>query len=330
MMLDQLQVNGDLAGLLRDFLSDQGDTHCELYTNLQSFSASNRMSFGQWWDLLEKVQQRFPGREVGLELGQRVRSAHLGVIGYLTLASDTVADALAAFQRYQRLLHDGDKASIALNGSTMTLFWSSDYGPSTKLSDEVLLMGLLSFIRVMTGEPSLIPIHVDFTFAEPPNVAAYELAFGAPVFFSRAHTALHFPAEYLSLPISNSDPGLRDLLERQAQASLAILPQNEDFTQALRGALLRGLQSGRAGSAAVAAMLNMSERTLFRRLNEQGLVFKQVLSQIRVQLAREYLADKRLTQSEIALLLGYSEQSAFSRAFKRETGVTPRQFQMQN
>ena len=75
-------------------------------------------------------------------------------------------------------------------------------------------------------------------------------------------------------------------------------------------------------------MLNMSERTLFRRLQDQGLNFKQLQSQIRMQLAREYLADARLTQSEIALLLGYSEQSAFNRAFKRETGMTPRQFQL--
>jgi AraC-like DNA-binding protein len=87
------------------------------------------------------------------------------------------------------------------------------------------------------------------------------------------------------------------------------------------------LQSGRARSADVAATLNMSERTLFRRLSEQGLSFKRVLLELRVKLAREYLADARLSQSEIALLLGYSEQSAFHRAFKREVGLTPRQYQ---
>jgi hypothetical protein len=329
-MLAQLQVSGDLAGLLRDYLEKQGDTHCELYTGLQLFSANNRMSFGQWWGLLDKLQARFPDRHVGLELGELVRSSHLGVVGYLTLASDTVADALAAFQRYQRLLHDGDKASIRLDDGVMTLFWSSDYGPSTRLSDEVLLAGLLNFIRLMSSNSTLAPVQVDFTFAPPANIHVYEMSFGSPVFFSQPHTALHFPAEYLSLPVSNSDPGLRALLERQAQASIAVLPQKESFIQALRTALLRGLQSGRAGSVGVAAMLNMSERTLFRRLNDQGLAFKHVLSQIRMQLAQEYLADARLTQSEIALLLGYSEQSAFSRAFKRETGMTPRQFQMQS
>jgi AraC-like DNA-binding protein len=327
-VLAQLQVSGDLAGLLRDYLQEQGDIHCELYTRLQSFSASSRMSFGQWWDLLDRLQARFPNRMVGLELGQRVRPSHLGVIGYLTLASDTVADALAAFQRYQRLLHDGDKAAMQLSDGVMTLYWSRDYGPSSRLSDEVLVAGLLNFIRVMTARPSLAAMQVDFTFAAPADINPYQAVFASPVLFSQAYTALHFPVSYLELPVSNSDPTLRELLERQAQASIAVLPQDENFSHALRGALLRGLQSGRTGSAAIAAMLNMSERTLFRRLQDQGLNFKQLQSQIRMQLAREYLADARLTQSEIALLLGYSEQSAFNRAFKRETGMTPRQFQL--
>jgi AraC-like DNA-binding protein len=108
-----------------------------------------------------------------------------------------------------------------------------------------------------------------------------------------------------------------------------VLPDSEGFIQGLRKALLRAMQSGRANSAQVAATLNMSERTLFRRLSEQGLSFKVILAQTRTQLAQEYLRDKRLTLSEIALLLGYSEQSAFNRAFKRETGLSPRRYQQQ-
>ena len=325
--LSQLQVSGDLAGLLRDFLESEGDTHCELYTQLQGFSPSSRISFGQWWALLDKLQQRFPRRYIGLELAQRVRPAHLGMLGYLTLASDTVAEALLEFQRYQGLLHDGDRASIELLDERMVLSWSANYGPSTRLSDEVLVGGLLSFVRLMTGLPDLQPLAVDFTFAAPEDSRAYTDSFVAPVRFGQRRTALQFPATYLDLPVSNSDPGLKLLLERQAQAALAVLPHSEGFIQGLRSALLRAMQSGRANSAQVAAMLNMSERTLFRRLSEQGLSFKVILAQTRTQLAQEYLRDKRLTLSEIALLLGYSEQSAFNRAFKRETGVSPRRYQ---
>jgi len=329
LQLAQLQVSGDLAGLLRDFMESEGDIHCELYTQLQAFSASSRISFGQWWALLSRLQQRFPTRHIGLELGQRVRPAHLGMLGYLTLASDTVAEALLEFQRYQGLLHDGDRASIELLEKRMVLSWSANYGPSTNLSDEVLVGGLLRFVQLMTGRDDLRPLAVDFTFVAPLDTQAYIDVFGAPVRFGQACTALEFPVAYLDLPVSNSDPGLKLLLERQAQAALAVLPHSEGFMQGLRRALLRAMQSGRANSAQVATSLNMSERTLFRRLNEQGLSFKVILAQTRTQLAQEYLRDKRLTLSEIALLLGYSEQSAFNRAFKRETGLSPRRYQQQ-
>ncbi len=329
MQLAQLQVSGDLAGLLRDFLESEGDVHCELYTQLQGFSPSSRISFGQWWALLERLQQRFSPRHIGLELGQRVRPAHLGMLGYLTLASDTVAEALLEFQRYQGLLHDGDRASIEVLDERMILSWSANYGPSTSLSDEVLVGGLLRFVRLMTGRADLLPLAVDFTFAEPEDTQAYAANFGAPVRFAQRRTALQFPTAYLDLPVTNSDPGLKLLLERQAQAALSVLPHSEGFMQGLRSALLRAMQSGRANSAHVAAMLNMSERTLFRRLSEQGLSFKVILAQTRTQLAQEYLRDKRLTLSEIALLLGYSEQSAFNRAFKREIGLSPRRYQQQ-
>ena len=329
LQLAELQVSGDLAGLLRDFMRSEGDIHCELYAQLQSFSPSSRISFGQWWALLARLQQRFPRRHIGLDLGQRVQPAHLGMLGYLTLASDTVAEALLEFQRYQGLLHDGDKASIELQGERMVLSWSANYGPSTRLSDEVLVGGLLRFLRLMTGRPDLRPLAVNFTFAQPDDGQAYINVFGAPVGFAQSCTALEFPTAYLDLPVSNSDPGLKLLLERQAQAALAVLPDSEGFIQGLRKALLRAMQSGRANSAQVAATLNMSERTLFRRLSEQGLSFKVILAQTRTQLAQEYLRDKRLTLSEIALLLGYSEQSAFNRAFKRETGLSPRRYQQQ-
>lgn len=327
LQLSQLQVSGDLAQLLRDFLENAGDIHCELYTQLQGYSPSSRISFGQWWAMLDQLQQRFPQRNVGLELGQRVQPAHLGMLGYLTLASDTVGEALLEFQRYQGLLHDGERATIELADERMVLSWSRNYGPSTRLSDEVIVGGLLRFLRVITGRADLRPLAVDFTFKKPINTLDYFVAFDAPVHFAQNCTALQFPCEYLSLPVTNSDPGLKLLLERQAQAALAVLPQGESFIQGLRSALLRAMRSGRANSAEIATLLNMSERTLFRRLSEQGLSFKVILAQTRTQLAQEYLRDKRLTLSEIALLLGYSEQSAFSRAFKRETGLSPRRYQ---
>ncbi len=323
-MLAQLQVSGDLAGLARDFLLREGDTRCDLYAYLQGFAADSRISFSQWWELLDRLQQRYPQRHIGLELGQLVRPEFVGVLGYLLLSSETVADALQGFQRYQRLLHDGDRATASLQDGCLRLSWTADYGPSSRLSDEVLVVGMLTFIRQITGRPGLSPQAVHFSFAEPADTKPYRQTLGCEVLFQQAQTAILIRPEYLALPVNNHNAGLKQLLEQQAQALMDVLPQSESFVQSLRTALLKALQGGEPTSRTVARLLHLSERTLFRRLEEHQLAFKEVLAQTRMQLAKEYLSEGRLTHSEIALLLGYSEQSAFSRAFKRESGLSPR------
>src|SRR5690606_40659160 len=92
----------------------------------------------------------------------------VGVLGYLLLACDTLADALQGFERYQRLLHDGDRASAQLQDGLLCLRWSNEYGPSSRLSDEVLVVGMLSFIRRMTGDRKstrLNSSHVKISYA---------------------------------------------------------------------------------------------------------------------------------------------------------------------
>lgn len=327
MLLANLHVTGDLAGLLLDYLREQGIDDPALRRRLQPFAPNSRMTFQEWWDLLESIQQRLPGRPVGLELGLSIRPSHLGVLGYLTLSCDTVAEALQRFERYQRLLHDGDRAHPILQGEVVCMRWSSDFGPSTRLSDEVLVVGMLRFVRMMTGISDLAPARVRFNFDKPTDIAPYEALFHCPVEFECPFTELHFPTAYFALPVTNSDPGLKNLLDQQAQALMAVLPREDDFELSLQQAIIKAIQSGQPTLEQVASTLALSPRTLHRRLAGKKLVFKELLQELRLQLAREYLREQHLTLSEIALLLGYSEQSAFTRAFRQWTGKTPLQYQ---
>src|SRR5690606_34349164 len=231
---------------------------------------------------------------------QLMQPEFVGVLGYLLLACDTLADALQGFERYQRLLHDGDRASAQLQDGLLCLRWSNEYGPSSRLSDEVLVVGMLSFIRRMTGQQQLAPQRVHFTFAAPVTGAVeHEQACGCPVRFSQPATAIYFRPQDLALPVNQQDAGLRQFLEQQAhqllemqpQAWVAVLRQSGEFVQRLREALLVALQTGQPASAFVARRLHLSERTLFRRLAEQGLTFRHVLTQIRMQLAQQYLRE---------------------------------------
>ena len=325
-MLANLHVAGDLAALARDYLREMGHTSHPLYLQLASLQPSSRMTFRQWWQLLDDMQALFPEQHIGLSLGQRVKPAHVGVLGYLTLACDHVGEAMQRFERYQRLLHDGDRASVEMHQGNICLAWGTDFGPSTRLSDEVLVCGLLTFLRMMTGDNSLTPLRIHFVFNAPQDISAYQ-GLAAEVSFNQPRTEIHIPADWFAKAISNSDPALKALLEQQAQALLNVLPGSGDFLQQLQHATLKCLQQGEASCAAVAKHMHMAERSLFRRLATEQIVFKEFLANTRMQLARKYLQEGRLTHSEIALLLGYSEQSAFSRAFKQANGVGPKAFQ---
>ena len=322
-LLANLQVSGDLAGLVRSFLEEQKDTDCDLYRYLLGFQPSSRISFRQWWDLLDQLQLRYPQCFIGIALGLRMRPEFVGVLGHLLLSSDTLAQALQGFERYQRLLHDGDRAVTRIQDDLLCLSWTTDYGPSSRLSDEVLITGMLTFVRRMVGDERLAAAAVHFSFSEPPEAEALAGVCGCDVRFSQASNAVFFHPQQLSLPVSKSNTELKQLLEQQAQALMEVLPQEDLFTVRLREAMLAALHSGQPFSGVVAARLHLSERTLFRRLSGMGVTFREVLTQIRLQLAKEYLLEGRLTQSEIALLLGYSEQSAFNRAFRLACGQPP-------
>lgn len=326
-LLADMNVSGDLAALLLDYLAQNRLSLPELEKELRQFQPASRMRFRQWWRLLDALQQALPGRLVGMELGKAIKPAYVGVLGYLTLSCDTVAEALQRFQRYQRLLHDGDTAHFEIRGDQACLCWNASYGPSTRLSDEVLVMGMITNLRIMTGHAHLQPSRIQFVAPEPGNQAAYLPFVRCPMSFDQPQLELHFPLAYLALPVTNSDPALKQLLEQQAQTLLAVLPYQEDFHHRLQQAILKAIQGGDPTLENVAESLAMSRRTLHRRLQEKGLVFKDLLQQVRLQLARQYLAERRLTLAEIALLLGYSEQSAFTRAFKQWSGTTPLQYQ---
>lgn len=326
-MLADMNVSGDLAALLLDYLAANQLQLRNLEQELKQFQPASRMRFRQWWQLLERLQQQLPGHLVGMELGQSIKPAHLGVLGYLTLSCDTVAEALQRFQRYQRLLHDGDTAHFEMRQEQACLCWSNQYGASTQLSDEVLVMGMIANLRTMTGLKDLQPSRINFMFAEPPNAAGYQQFVECPIDFDQPRLELHFPAPFLALAVTNSDPALKQLLDQQAQTLLSVLPSQEDFYDRLQQAIVKAIQGGEPTLETVAKALAMSRRTLHRRLQVRGLVFKELLQTIRYQLARQYLAEQRLTLAEVALLLGYSEQSAFTRAFRHWSGTTPLQYQ---
>jgi AraC-like DNA-binding protein len=144
--------------------------------------------------------------------------------------------------------------------------------------------------------------------------------------FDQPRTGLVFDSKVMDLPIHTADSDLRRILERYCREILGRRPAVQNLTYQVRELIANLLTTGEPTIDTVAREMRMSSRTLERRLSAEGLSYRRILDDIRRQLAERYLGDERLGLSQITYLLGYSEPTAFNRAFRRWTGVTPTQY----
>lgn len=326
-MVDVIRVTGAWTSLLNDWLEAAQLPAPELRAAVARWSQEEIVPLPVWRDLLARTLALRPEAPMAtaLAIGAQVRPRHVGVLGYLVLASRTLAEALQAYQRYERLFYGANLAEVEVEGDEVELRWQPHQDLPGSPHDAVAIAALVTFMQQQVAAPPA-PTLVSFTFPAPAEAAggdAFVRFFGCPVRFGDSRTRVRMPLAYLGLPMLHSDPGLRLLLDQQAQALVAAMPEADAFDRSLQQTLLQLLPEGTASVARVAATLHVSVRTLQRRLETRQLTWQQVLDRSREELARQYLADRGLSLSDIALLLGFSEQSAFTRAFRRWTGETP-------
>jgi AraC-like DNA-binding protein len=325
-MASVIRVTGAWTQLLSDWLDSEHLPAPDIRTALARWAPEDMVPIAAWKDLLARAVALRPGLLApGLAIGAGVQPRHVGVMGYVVLASSNVGEALLAYQRYERLFYGVDLASVAMEGSDVEIRWPKEAPVFNQLTDSVAIAALATFLRRQVDNPPP-PTLVSFVNPAPENpeeLAAYEDFFGCPVHFDDTNTRVRIPGHYLTMPMPHSDPSLRALLDRQAQALLLALPDSDAFDRALQQVMLKLLPEGAVTLPRVARDLYVSVRTLQRRLDARGMSWQNLLDRTREQLARQYLGDKALSLGDIALLLGYSEQSAFNRAFRRWTGEAP-------
>lgn len=323
-MFGGMYVSGALTGMLRDYLDARGLAAPACRARLDRYTVDSRLPLAEWIALLELIALADPRPALGLAIGQCVAPRHAGVMGYIGLSCDSLGEALMRFERYHRLVYDGNPAVMAIHGDVVSLSWGVEHGRPGQLADETAMAAFATLVRQLVNE-HLSPTSVNFVNPAPADVTPYEAFFGCPVTFGGRLTYANFPVSFLARHIEHSDPGLRVLLENQAESLLRALPSGDGFVQDLKDALVRCLHAGEPTLEQVAQRLHLSTRTLQRRIGAHDLNFQQLLDRTRAELARGYMLEGNLSLAEIALLLGYSEQSAFTRAFKRWTGHTPKE-----
>jgi AraC-like DNA-binding protein len=226
--------------------------------------------------------------------------------------------------RYNRLVHDAAEFELVESGGEARLtqrFRGDPRGASWQVSD-YSLGGLMTVCRELVGD-DWTPLAVALSHPSPPDPTPYRDFFGVLPTFGGEVNELVLPRVLLDRPIASADPLLHDVLRRHAEALLARRPRAGDLLAQVREVLAREVSRGEPRIEELAGWLGQGVRTLQRRLAEVGTTYQDVLDDVRRDLALRLLDERRVAVAEIAYLLGYSEPSAFHRAFKRWTGTTP-------
>jgi len=263
----------------------------------------------------------------GLHLGASIHPKQVGLLGYVGLSSDTLGDALKNLTRYLSVLSEGAEAELVIESGTVAIvirILDPDVLDCRQI-DDFGMSTLLTTCRALTGT-EFNPERVDFRTPKPSSLAEHERIFNSEVRFQQPRSGLVFNNRAIHLPIATADSGLLRVLERYCRDILGRRPAVPTLVYQVRELIAGLLNTGDPTIDTVAAELNMSSRTLERRLNSQGLSYRRILDDLRRQLAERYLEDERLGLAQITYLLGYSEPTAFNRAFRRWTGITPTQF----
>ncbi|WP_455923828.1 AraC family transcriptional regulator [Pseudomonas putida] len=263
---------------------------------------------------------------VGLNMAQVVRPASFHVVGYALMSSRTLAEGFERLVRYQRIIAESADVSFKLlpEGYGLIVTVHGDHLPPTRQSAEASLACALSLCSWLSGR-TLQPRKVMIQGCEPDDPAPYQQAFHAPLVFDAPYDALIFERADMEAPLATANEAMAALHDRFAGEYLARFSESRVTHQA-RQVLCRLLPQGEPKREAVAQVLHLSQRTLQRRLQDEGTSFQALLDDTRRELAEQYLAQPGMTLLEAAYLLGFADPSNFFRAFRRWFDTTPGEY----
>ena len=262
----------------------------------------------------------------GLSVSALVQPLEFGALGYALYSSATLRETLRRFSTFFRLVQQKATLTLIEEPEVARIRFSlSDAADPADLRHpvECLLAGLVDRGHLAAGQ--VLPVlAVSFQHPAPEETSAHERAFGVVPRFSQSHNEIVTLRAVLDLPRRSSAPALIPTMERHLAQLIRDLPPDETLLRHVRRVLAEELRRGEPTLERTAARLQMSGRSLQRRLQEEGSAYQQLLDELRCELASRHVAEQRESIAEIAFLLGFSEVSAFHRAFKRWTGLTPR------
>lgn len=290
-----------------------------------------RVPFERHVALLEAIELEPRALELGIWMGKSVRVDALGVVGYVMQHAADVRTALGCLDRFQRLLGDGIGPELREQASQLVLERVEPPHLARLMASSLAApVGTVMLVHQLLDAEPTEPIALEAAFQHPPVpepiLAELQVLLRCPISFNAPSTRLVLRASILSRPLRAPNPGLFDYLGRHAALLQERVQSLASLSARVRELVAAQVREGEPSQQRIAQRLGLSERTLQRRLADEGVAFTTLVDETRTELARLHLSDPKLAVFEVAFLLGYSEPSAFNRAFKRWTGQSPSQF----
>jgi AraC-like DNA-binding protein len=290
------------------------------------------LDLSAYCSLFEEAARQTGDANFGLWFGNRFKPRDLGLIGYAAVSSPTLGSALENFVQLFACHQGSTLMRIVEPGQGLVRLEYQVHVPDilVRRQDAELSLGMfLNIMREGLGY-SWAPLEVHFEHPKPEGWKEHESAFDAPVYFAQLTNALIFRKDLFSRPMPAPDLKLlsiaRMCLKSVGVASVARL----SLTDRVKSEVRARLAEGQPALGHIAAALKASPAAIQRELQRNGMTYKDAVEEVRKGLAFVYLRQRELPLSEIAFLLGYSELSAFSRAFARWTGTSPRNYRQRS
>lgn len=259
----------------------------------------------------------------GLKVARQVRPSTFHVVGYAMACSGTLARAAERFAHSARLISDSARVDFdtVSDGYRLVVDLNTGGEPPIYQTIDTMLAGFLLLCEWIVDHP-LAPLEVSFRHQPPVDEREYRSIFRCPIRYGQRRNSILFPAADLDQAIPAANEELAMLLDEMASRYIATRFDRR-FSRQVRDTLISQLPHGQPSKAAAARAMNMTERTLLRRLHDENTTFKELLDKLREELAYDYLRRGDLSIESIADLLGFSSSSTFSRAFVQWTGKRP-------
>ena len=312
-------------------LALQGVAQEAVLDDAQLESVEGELSYQERLALFRSAQKLAPHPGGALKAGQRQQISYYGAYGYAMATSETLADAWRVGRDFFSLSGSLFRISLDIeNGVGVYRSYNAEsLGEVLPFVAEYWRSSQSTIFSLVLGRkfPSL---RMYFPYRPPKHAALYEQILGCPVHFEPGRMEWHFDAGVLTEQCRSADPGIAQLCEDYCEQFVERSEGKSLFQRNILRACVRNLSTSSVQAPVVAKTLNMSVRTLYRRLGEEGVSYQSLLDKLRSSVALEYLKNTQLSVEEIATQCGYQDVSNFRKAFRRWTGRSPSSYRLED